>query len=115
MKVYAVHVVIVLTMFKSIKKNIPLKNKTPFKNINSICRTYLNEFCYFMNWYSVTAKYCLLKKFQKCIYLNTEKLIETSQFNRDSPNSVANMNTIKFLKKYDKNTQLMYNNIQAQF
>lgn len=52
------------------------------------------------------------------MYIYTrKKLIETSQFNRDSPNSVANMNTIRLLTKYDKNTQLMYmyNNIQAQF
>lgn len=107
MKVYGVRVVIVLTMFKSIKKNIALQKKTPFKNVNSICCTYLNEFCYFMNRYSVTAKYCVFKKYKECIhvYLYAEKLIETSQFNRDSPNSVANMNTIRFLTKYDKNTQ----------
>lgn len=64
-----------------------------------------------MNQYSVTAKYCVFKKYKECIhvhvYLYAEKFIETSQFNRDSPNSVANMNTIRFLTKYDNKTQLM--------
>lgn len=69
MKVYVVYVVIVFIMFKLIKKNILFRNKILFKNINSICCMYLNEFCYFMNWYLVIVKYCVLKKFKECIYV----------------------------------------------